>query len=192
MKAILTFILLFVSSSHELFASSTEFTFCGTKYYLASVEVDKSGTQTVTNEYVPLGEDINAWTTLIGVRYWPKAEKVGSAVSGWLGHVRSVLIRNATVFKANGKDNDLIVEAWLAPADHSYVEINLHRFVAEEGVIGVKGYQFAQKIFTPGGRGDVSAFMKQRDSRFAALGNLHLNMHTVLRDSPNQSKDPTP
>jgi hypothetical protein len=115
MKTLLTFISLLAFCSGGLIGSPPEITFCGAKYCLASVDVDRAGSNTVTNEYVPIGESINAWTTLIGVRYWPTAPTVGDAVNGWMSHVRSVLVRDAKVFKASGKDNDLVVEAWLAP-----------------------------------------------------------------------------
>jgi hypothetical protein len=38
----------------------------------------------------------------------------------------------------------------------------------------VKGYQFAQKIVTTGGKGNPTPFIKNRDTLFKALGKLEL------------------
>jgi hypothetical protein len=150
----------------------------GVKYQLAFVEVGKDGS--VTNEYVPEGETINSWTTLLGVRHWPTAKKIGDAAGPWMKMVQPLLTQQAGAFKsADAKsENDIVIEAWLSAPDRSYIEINLHRFVVEGGTDGVKGYQFAQKIVMTGGKGDPTSFIKKRDVLFSALGKLELPMHT--------------
>lgn len=158
-----------------LHAELPSVTFSGVKYVLASVDVAKDGT--ITNEYVPVGESIESWTTLIAARYWPKVTKIDKATNAWVGMIRPLLVRDAVAYAADGKKNDMVLEAWLAAPDKSYVEANLHRFVIEEGAVGVKAYQFAEKIVMSGGKGDPTRFVKQRDSRFVELGKLKLDMH---------------
>ena len=88
--------------------------------------------------------------------------------------VHPLLTQDAVAYAADGKKDDLILEAWLSAPDKSYIEANLHRFVIEEGTAGVKAYQFAEKIRMPGGKGDPSHFLDHRNARFAALGKLKL------------------
>ena len=149
--------------------------FDGVKYVLASVELSKDGT--VTNEYVPEGESIDSWTTLLGVRHWPKVKKVEKATEAWVAMVRSLLVRDAVSYVADGKKNDIVLEAWLSAPDKSYIEANLHRFVLEDGTVGVKAYQFAEKIRMSGGKGDPSRFLDHRNARFVDLGKLKLELY---------------
>jgi len=151
--------------------------FNGVRYVLASVDVTKG---TITNEYVPIGQSINAWTTLIGVRYWPEITTASDAANFWVRRIRSSLVRDATAY-ASTRKNDEIVEAWLAPQDRAFVEINLHRFVVEDGVVGVKAYQYAQRIGTSGGKGDVSPYVRSRNALFTSLQNLKLRMHNEMK-----------
>jgi hypothetical protein len=178
MRSTLTFLILIGTCFTAAKAEPPVIEFNGVKYILASTNVSKN---TVTNEYVPIGESIDSWTTLIGVRYWPEILTANEGSNFWVSKIRSSLVRDAAAYAAAGKKNDLIVEAWLAPKDRSFVEINLHRFVVEEGTVGIKAYQFAQRIATPGGRGDVSSFAKSRNNLFAALQKLKLETHAELK-----------
>lgn len=151
--------------------------FGGLKYRLASTEKGKDGS--LTNEYVPEGETLENWTTLVAVRHWPKAEKVGDAATPWLKMVQPLLTQKVGVFKADSaKDaEDILLEAWLSAPDRSYIEINLHRFVKEKGTEGVKAYQFAQKVPMKDGKGDPSSFVKLRTARFNEMAKLKLPLH---------------
>src|SRR5271170_7668644 len=82
----------------SLGAASPSFYFSGAIYELASVDVAKDGS--ITNEYVPQGQNLTSWTSLIGVRYWPRITKVSKAADGWVGAVRNVMIRNAVSYAA--------------------------------------------------------------------------------------------
>jgi len=153
--------------------------FAGIEYHLASVEAGKSGA--MTNEYVPGGETVDDWTSLIGVRQWPGVEKPEDVAGAWMKMVQPLLTKEAEVFRAETTANDFIVEAWLSAPDRSYIEINLHRFVAEPGTKGVKAYQFAIKIPMHDGKGDPSQFLKNRDACFAALARMKL---PIVRRQP--------
>lgn len=157
-------------------AESHTLDFGGKKYELASAVVGKDGS--VTNEYVPTGETLQNWTTMVAVRQWPKAEKVGDAAAPWLKMVRPLLTKKVEVFKSEGaKREDILFEAWLSAPDRSYIEINLHRFVKEEGSEGIKAYQYAQKVVMKDGKGDPSSFMENRTKRFNELAKLKLAAH---------------
>ncbi|MES2507005.1 MAG: hypothetical protein V4599_09890 [Verrucomicrobiota bacterium] len=162
-------------------AETPSLQFGGVKYELASVQTGKDGS--VTNEYVPLGETIDSWTTLLGVRHWPKAAKIGDAAGPWLKMVQPLLTQKVGVYKSPvaKSGNDIVMEAWLSAPDRSYIEINLHRFVIEEGTPGVKAYQFAQKIKMAEGKGDPAAFTKKRDALFDDLAKLSLPLHKEKR-----------
>ena len=150
--------------------------FAGVKYQLASVEIGKDGS--ITNEYVPAGQNLDSWTTLIAVRQWTNTTDIGDAVKPWLKMIRPLLTKDVKVFdKPNsGKEgNDVVFEAWLAAPDRSYIEINLHRFVKEKGSEGVKAYQFAQKILISGGKSDPSLFVKNRKDLFNDLAKLQIS-----------------
>ena len=148
------------------------FYFSGAFYVLATVDVAKDGT--ITNEYVPQGQTIENWTTLIGVRYWPNMSKVTKAADGWVAVIRNVLVQNAQSYAAPGVKDDIIVEAWLGAPDKSYFEIDLHRFVREHGLTGVKGYQYALRLKEVGGKADPTQFMKQRDALVSELNDLNV------------------
>ncbi len=150
--------------------------FGGKKYHLADAALGKDGS--VTNEYVPEKETLENWTTMVAVRQWPKAQKVGDAAGPWLKMVQPLLTQKVGVFKADGgKADDVLFEAWLAAPDKSYIEINLHRFVKEAGAEGVKAYQYAQKIPMKDGKGDPASFMDSRTVRFNEVAKLKLTLH---------------
>lgn len=172
MRPFIIILSLFVGLGVALNAGVTSVSFNGIKYVLAAVSVDKGVSGTITNEYVPNGETIDSWTTLLAVRYWPKINKVGDATGPWVKMIHPLLCRNLGVFARN--DNDVLLEAWLAAPNRSYIEIDLHRFVAEPGTGGVKAYQYALKIMTPGGAGNPTSYMKSRDALFTAIGNLRI------------------
>jgi hypothetical protein len=162
--------------THGARAESQTLDFGGKKYTLASAVVGKDGS--LTNEYVPEGETLQSWTTLVAGRQWPKAEKVGDAAAPWLKMIRPLLTKKVEVFKSEGaKGDDILFEAWLSAPDRSYIEINLHRFVKEEGSEGVKAYQYAQKVVMKDGKGDPSTFLENRTKRFNELAKLKLTAH---------------
>jgi hypothetical protein len=99
-------------------------------------------------------------------------KKVGDATGPWVKMIHPLLCRNLGVFARN--DNDVLLEAWLAAPNRSYIEIDLHRFVVEPGTDGVKGYQFAQKILMTGGAGNPTSYMKSRGTLFTEIGKLRL------------------
>jgi hypothetical protein len=163
---------LFVGLSVALNAEVPAVSFNGISYVIATVSVDKGVSGSITNEYVPKGETIDSWTTLLAVRYWPKINKVADATGPWLKMIHPLLCRNVGVFARN--DKDVLLEAWLAAPNRLYIEIDLQRFVAEPGTGGVKAYQYAQKILTPGGAGNPTSYMESRGALFTAIGNLRL------------------
>lgn len=146
----------------------------GVTYTFAFAQVGKDGA--VTNEYVPAGQDLKAWTTLVGVRHWPRQTSLRQVVGDWLKMVEPLLTRKVEVFPAGdpANANDQIVEAWISAPDKSYIEINLHRFVRVDGVNGIRAFQYAHRIPMPGGKGDPAPFLEQRKAVMAGLARLAL------------------
>jgi hypothetical protein len=145
-----------------------------TRYRLVFVDVAKDGA--VTNEYVKHGENLEAWTTLLAVRLWPRSMDAHETARAWLRMVQPLLSRKAHIYQRvrAGGSKDFIVEAWLSAPDKSYIEVNLHRFVAEEHGQGVRAYQFAERIVMTKGRGNPTGFLQRRRGRFGELGKLSI------------------
>jgi hypothetical protein len=106
------------------------------------------------------------------VPFWTEISSTNDAANSWVAQVR-----RATAFIAQGKIYDMIVEAYLAPPAKALAEINLQRFVAENGTVGIWGHPFAQRIATPGRRVDGSTCVGSRNALFVALRNLNLEPH---------------
>jgi hypothetical protein len=169
--------LLLVASSvgSALAAGPQEFAVTG--YKLAFVNVDKFGA--ITNEYVPKGQTLENWKTLIGVRVWPKIEELKEVTGPYLQQLEPVMVREAKVYEPEGSKpgTDVVFELYLAPADKSYLEYNLIRFVKESGTPGVKSYQFAERRAY-----DVDAAVKiyeeRRETWLGAIAGLVLTAET--------------
>ncbi len=146
--------------------------FAGKKYELATVQVDPNGS--VINEYVPVGETIDTWTTLVAVRQWPQVKQLSDATEAWMKVVSPLLTKKTEAYQTVGSKhgNDMIFEAWLASPDHSFVEIDLQRFVTDPGMAGVKAYSYSQKIPMVSGKGSPAAFSEKRLVLFTALAKL--------------------
>jgi hypothetical protein len=141
----------------------TDDAFSVTNYKLAFVQVGQQSE--VVNEYVPHGETLENWTTMIAVRQWPKAKALKEIVGPYVRNLQPLYVRDAQVFRPeNAKNgNDVVFEFYLAPQDKSYLEYNLIRFVVEEESEGVKSYQFAVR-----GDYDLDAAVKFNSTRLKA------------------------
>jgi hypothetical protein len=171
---------LILGASTQVQAEDQIVSFDGEQYRLAFVDVAKDGS--ITNEYLRNGETLQSWTTMVAVRVWPKSTSAYDTAHAWLNIVRPLLSRKAQIYErdsaAGGKD--VLVEAWLTAADKSYIEANLHRFVAEQDGAGVRAYQFAERMVMTRGRSDPSTFMKRRRARFNELGGLRVTPQRAL------------
>jgi len=137
--------MLLIASSAGNAVGATPEEFVVTGYKLAFVNVDRTGA--VTNEYVPHGQTLKNWKTLIGVRAWPQIDNIAEVTGPYLRALEPVMVRETKVFEPKGSKpgEDVVFELYLAPADKSYLEYNLIRFVKESGTKGVKSYQFAER-----------------------------------------------
>jgi hypothetical protein len=145
-------------------------TFDGVEYTLAWV--DTSG-NTTTNEYVPIGESLTEWSTLIGVRHFHKETKLEVVIPAYLETVRSVLATEPEVLPRDGvelTEEATLVLFFVAP-DQSYFEYDLHRFVASPD--GVIAYQFALR-FPFSTNPDASAIFARQPERAKLLNELTL------------------
>jgi hypothetical protein len=148
-------------------------TFSGRSYRLAFVQVAKDGS--VVNEYVPTSETLDNWTTLLAMRYYPGAKKIGEPASEWVQMVHPLLTRNIEPIGKKEEPNVLLLDAWLSAPDKSYIEVDYYLFRQEESAPGVKAYQFAQKIvMAPAGKGDVTAVVKKKASDYDEIWKLRL------------------
>lgn len=162
--------------------------FVVTKYDLAFVNVAPGGE--ITNEYVPEGETLEKWTTLIGVRVWPKAEELGEIVGPYIRALEPVMVRESAAYETPGSEpgTDVVFELYLAPADRSYLEYNLIRFTQEDGTDGVKSYQFAIKgPFNL--EGAERENREKLESRLEVIGGLELEAYTDADDAADEDDE---
>ena len=163
--------------------------FSVTNYKLTFVNVGKQGE--VVNEYVPRGETLEKWTTMIAVREWPKAKELKEIVGPYLRKLQPSYVRDAQVFRSKDakNGNDMVFEFYLAPADKAYLEYNLIRFALEDESEGVKSYQFAVR-----GEYDVDAAVKfnmpRLKARLDTIAGLSLEAETdPLKDSDDAKEE---
>ncbi len=128
-----------------------------------------------TNEYLLEGESLEQWTSMIAVRKFSNISEVKAITGPYLEQLKPLMVRDAEVYARDGdrERSDVVLEVYLAPADHSYLEYNLLRFVEEEGEDGVKFYQFAIRTDF-----DVDAAVESNttelEARINALGDLQV------------------
>lgn len=191
MRLVFTLCLLLACQLTAVAADPAADSFQVTNYKLAFVNVGPEGA--VTNEYVPRGETLETWTSLIGVRQWPQTEKLADITGPYVRALQPLLVREAKIYEPEGEaeGTNVIFELYLAPADKSYLEYNLIRFAREEGTEGIKSYQYALK-----GEYNVEAAVAanapQLKSRLEVLRGLKLETFQELDESTTEGTADTP
>lgn len=140
-------------------------TFQGTTYVLSSVNVTG---QTITDEYVPTGDTLENWTTLIGVRQFRSAHELKDVLPKYFAMIKPVLYTKAEILKKDNVEvtDEVTLLLWLKDPNNSYLEYDLHRFIRTPN--GVIAYQFAQRIPYEK-RTNVTAIMTKQASRIQEL-----------------------
>ena len=115
-------------------------------YVLAFTDVAENGT--ITNEYVPQGESLADWTSLIAVRVWPNVGEMREAVGGYYQHIKAWCVETPDIhaIKTKSGEPELILEAFLAPEDKSYLEYTRMRFMVDAKARKTTSYQFSRRI----------------------------------------------
>lgn len=180
MTKLLAGLFLFVALAGNAIADSPE-EFVVTGYRLAFVHVDESGA--ITNEYVPRGQTLENWSTLIGVRVWPQAKEVAEIAGPYVRSLEPLMVRDSRALEPAGSEpgTDVVFELYLAPADKAYLEYNLIRFVREPGTPGVKSYQFAARSEYKLDAA-VTEYDQRRAAWLAAISGLQLTAETEELD----------
>ncbi len=149
-------------------------TFDGVTYVLASVDVSRA---TITNEYVPEGQSLKNWTTLLGVRRFAAARELNDVLPKYLGVIKPVLVGKPEFLKRRDVDasQEVMLVALLVAPDKSYHEYNLHRFFRTAD--GVTAYQFAQRIPRTGSASAIDPVIKRQAQRIRLLYDVSLPVH---------------
>lgn len=115
-------------------------------YVLAFVDVAENGT--ITNEYVSRGETLEDWKSLIAVRVWPNIDDMREAVGGYYHHIQDWCVETPAVrgIMTKSGQQEVILEAFLAPQDKSYLEYTRMRFMFNAKSREVTSYQFSRRI----------------------------------------------
>jgi hypothetical protein len=155
-------------------ADAKTITFDGVKYVLASVNISRA---TTTNEYVPEGQSLTDWTTLIGVRRFAAARELKDVLPTYLGVIKPVLVGKPEFLKRKNVDasEEVMLVALLLAPDKTYHEYNLHRFFKTAD--GVTAYQFAQRIPGRGGASAIDPIVKRQAERIRLLYDVTLPVH---------------
>lgn len=151
-------------------------TYDGARYELAFVDLKG---KTATNEYVPEGESLSHWTTLIGVRRFGSATEIKDVLPTYVASVKPMLATPMEVLgrKGIGATQDVMVVLLLTSPDKSYYEYNLHRFIkTSEGVVA---YQFAQRIPRVGGHADFTPIIARQAERIKELNDMNIAVQTT-------------
>lgn len=130
-------------------AEKPKLTFAAQEYDLAFVDLGISG---VINEYVPPGEKVDTWKSLITVQQAPQANDPAAVAEAVLKAATSndSLASKPQVLYRDGIKNrvDLIVLLLIKDPAHAGNELSIQRYVKEEGAIGVKTYIYGRRIPT--------------------------------------------
>ncbi len=115
-------------------------------YVLAFTDVAENGT--ITNEYVPRGESLESWKSLIAVRVWPNVGDMREAVGGYYQPIKDWCVEKPDIhaIKTPTGEPQLILEAFLAPEDKSYLEYTRMRFMVDAKSRKTTSYQFSRRL----------------------------------------------
>jgi len=110
--------------------------------------VDTAENGTITNEYIPRGETLQDWSSLIAVRVWPNIDTMQEAVGGYYQHIKPFCVETPDVHGIQTKtgQQEVILEAFLAPEDKSYLEYTRMRFMLNGETHEATSYQFSRRI----------------------------------------------
>ncbi len=131
MRALIVVLCLSLCSQNG-FAENPAETFSLSNYKLAYAEVNKTG-HTV-NEYVPRGETLENWTSLIAVRKWPNETNLETVIGYYMQNIKDFKVEEPTPLSVKGKSkkNEQIFEVFLAPPNKSHLEYSVVRFVRDQ------------------------------------------------------------
>ena len=162
-------------SEHSAQADSKAITFDGVRYFLADVKV---AGKTITDEYVPEGQSLTNWTTLMAVRRFGSASELKEVLPVYMRTIQPVLAGKPYFLKRNGVDpsQEVMLVLLLVAPDKTYHEYNLHRFFRTPD--GVTAYQFAQRIPRTGDPSAIDPVLKRQADRIKSLNEITLPVLT--------------
>ncbi len=130
-------------------AEKPKLTFSAQEYTLAFVDLGANG---VINEYVPPGDTVEKWTTLITVQQAPQVKEpavVAAAVLRAVTDNDAVASKPQVLFRDGTKNReDIIVLLLIRDPAHGGNELSIQRYVKEPGTVGVKTYIYGRRIPT--------------------------------------------
>ena len=131
-----------------------------------------SRSNTITNEYLLPGENLNNWSSMIASRHFESVNELKQVLPHYMEKMKPLIASKPGFFKDNTiKSNHIIIELFLMAPDKSHYEYNLHLFF--ESPDGVKAYQYAEKI-PLADKVDVSKQIKSRGTRMRILATMNL------------------
>ncbi|WP_126452497.1 hypothetical protein [Sulfuriflexus mobilis] len=97
----------------------------------------------ITNEYVEEGQTLDNWQHLLAYRQYPGHDEPAEVIRQYLTQIKPT--QKPAVYKRDESSKDIILVFLVEADDKSHLEFNIHRFVAEDGI--VRSYQFAARNF---------------------------------------------
>ena len=100
-------------------------------------------------EFVRPEETVDNWTTLLAFRNFPKLDDPGQSAAA-VGKTLQQMQPEAKYRLLEKEDgSEAIIDFLTWPADGSYLEFNIHRYMKKPGFPGLVSYQFAHKFSGP-------------------------------------------
>jgi hypothetical protein len=93
-------------------------------------------------EYLPEGEKLDAWTKLASIREYHNVNDPKAVVDNMIRKLNEQYPGSPSSVLQNRQTGELVVDFVVRPADKSFIEFNVFRFVAKSGG-GVIAHQFA-------------------------------------------------
>jgi hypothetical protein len=158
-------------------AEQPKLTFAGQEFSLAYVDLGANG---VINQYVPPGEKVETWTTLLTVQQAPQAKDASVVAEAVLKVAtgNSALVSKPQVLYRGGTKNreDVMLLLLIHDPSHLANELSIQRFVKEPGAVGVKTYIFGRRITT----GAENPAPEQMNAWIQALWDLKLDTFKAM------------
>jgi len=105
----------------------------------------------IINEYAAKGESVDDWTQLFTIGYYPKGSALAQITATVVQAAKPYLVAPAQFITRPGVSNENDIEIFLMQFDKSkqLYEFDLQRYTHEEGVVGVKFYQYGKHYKSP-------------------------------------------
>ncbi|WP_243370376.1 hypothetical protein [Geotalea sp. SG265] len=164
MKLFVSLLIALTITGMALAAPKKDLSFAKMKFVHAWSDKKKAIT---TDEYVEPGKTLDNWQHMLAYRSYPTSKEPTSVIKTYLKQIKKPT-QEPSVYRRS--DSDLMLVFLIEAPDKSYAEFNIHRFVAEDGM--VRSYQFAARNWKRDFSSLTAEVKENREKWMEAVGNL--------------------